>query len=326
MERIDTYLKEIKSRLHLDPYTEVRIIRELQSHFEEEVADLQQNGVPPADSAEEAIRSSGNAHSLALMFYEAHSRASWSEALLALQPHLVASALFLTHLWTNPAAVAVAFGGVLLITFYGWGRGRPNWVYPWIGYSFSPFVAAIFFSRTFVYNSAVDLIVGSRLYSSHVWLLLFLGLYAVFVWLVVFSVVRVVRRDWLLVSFMLLPLPVFGVWISDMARIGAAFYTSEPAAYRWDGGMAASLLLLGVVAVLFLRLRRRLLRILLLAASCVASTLLVGKSILESSRFLTIPMLVGLAMFTFLVPALLEWVLGHGEPIGSKSGTLPSRK
>jgi hypothetical protein len=315
MERIDTYLDQIRAHLHLDAYTEIGIIRELQSHFEEEVADLQRAGIPAADSVNEAIRSSGNPQSLARMFYEAHSQGSWADAFLALQPHLVASALFITHLWAKPFAVVIAFGAVLLVALYGWARGRPNWLYPWIGYSFSPFVATIFFSRDFVYDSAAELILGSRLSPSHVWLLLFLGLYALFIGLVVFSVVRVVKRDWLLVSFMLLPLPVFGVWISEAARIGVEFHTNDPLAFRWDGGMFAAFLLLGLVSVLFVRLRRRALRILLLAAACVSSTILVGNAILETSGFLTIPMLVGLALFTFLVPAVLEWILGHGEPV-----------
>jgi len=315
MERINLYLKEIKSRLHLDPNTEFSIIRELESHFEEEMADLEQAGVPPAASAEQAIRCSGSAHSLARMFYEAHSQGTWADAFLAVQPHLIASALFLTHLWAKPLAVMAAFGAVLLVALYGWARGRPNWLYPWVGYSFSPFVATIFFSRDFVYRSAVDLILGSRIAPSHAWLLLFLGLYALFIGLVVFSVVRVVKRDWLLVSFMLLPLPVLGVWISDIARIGAQFHTANPAAFRWDGRMFVTFLMLGLVSVLFLRLRRRIWRIALLAAACVSATILVGSRILEISGFLTLPMLVGLALFTFLVPAVLEWILGHGEPI-----------
>ena len=249
------------------------------------------------------------------MFYEAHSQGSWTEALLALQPHLLAATLFLTHLWANPFAVAVVFGAVLLVALYGWTRGRPNWVYPWLGYTFSPFVATIFYSRDFVYNSAVDLVFGPGLSANHVWLLLFLGLYALFIWLVVFSVVRVVKRDWLLVSYMLLPLPLFGVWISEAARIGAEFYSVAPAVFHWDGGMFTALLILGIVSAVFVRLRRRVLRVVVLVCAGVSSTLLLGKSILETSGFLGVPTLVGLALFTFLVPALLEWVLGHGEPV-----------
>lgn len=314
MEPINAYLSQLRARLHLDAPTEIRIISELKDHFDQELADLQQAGLAPRDSARRAIDSSGNPHSLARMFYEAHSQGSWADALLALQPHLVAAALFLTHLWAMPAAVVTAFAGVLLVTLCGWQRGRPNWLYPWIGYCFSPFVATIFYSREFVYDSTVELILGSGLSPAHVWLLVFLGLYGLFIWLVVFSVVRVVKRDWLLVSFMLLPLPVLGVWIAEVARIGARFYGTDPAAYQWDHSMFAAFALLGLASVLFIRLRRRLLRMLLLAAVCVSSTVLIGSRVLETSGFLTIPMLVGLALFTFLVPAALEWILGHGEP------------
>jgi hypothetical protein len=313
MELIDTYLDRVRSHLHLDARTEVRIIRELKSHFEDELAELQSGGMPLQDSAEAAIRSSGNPQSLANLFYQAYSRGSWIETLLALQPHLVTAALFLTHLWSNPLALLVAFTGVLLVALGGWHQGRPNWAYPWIGYSFSPFIAMIFFSRDFIYSTAKDLILGSRLSLMHMQMLAFVGLYALFIAVVVFSVVRVVKRDWLLVSFMLFPLPVLGVWISEIARIGARFYSTDPVAYGWDGIMAAAFLLLGLCSAAFVRIRRRLVRILLLASMCLGATLLVGIRLLESSPFLTLQLLVSLPVFTLLAPAVLERILGHGE-------------
>ena len=323
MNSIDSYLDQVRSHLHLDAVTEGNIIRELKSFFDEELAELQGSGMPVQDSAREAIRSSGKPRILARLFYEAYSQGSWLDALLVIQPHLVAAALFQTHLWSNPFAILTAFGGVLLVALYGWRQGRPGWVYPWIGYAFSPFIATIFFSRNFIYASAVDLLLGSRLSLSHVGLFLFVGLYALFIWMVVFSVLRVVKRDWVLVSFMLSPLPLLGVWISEIARIGARFYSTDPAAYRWDEPMTAAFLLLGLFSVLIIRLRWRLARILLLAVAGIGATLLVGLSILRTTHLLTLPLLLALPVFTLLAPAVLERILGHGEKASSPAGRTP---
>jgi hypothetical protein len=313
MELIETYLARVRSHLHLEPHTERRIIRELKSHFEEEVAELQGGGMATQDSEKEALRYSGKPQSLGRSFYEVYCQGSWLDALLALQPHLVVAAVFLAHLWSNPLALLISFAGVLYVTLGAWSRRRPNWSYPWIGYSFTPGIAMVFYSMDFIERSAQDLFLGSRLSWQHVQLLPFVSLYALFIALVVFSVVRVVKRDWLLVSFMLLPLPVLGPWISEIARLGARFLSADPAVYRWDRAMAAAFLFLGLGSALFVRLRRRSARVLFLAAMGLGSTLWVGSALLETSPLLTLRLLVGLPLGTLLAPALLERILGHGE-------------
>jgi len=267
------------------------------------------------DCAKEAVRCSGRPQSLARLFYAVYCQGSWTDALLALQPHLLVAALFLTHLWTSPLVLLASFGGVLYVALSGWARGRPNWLYPWIGYSLTPLIATVFYSMDFVYRSARDLLLGSRLSLQHVQLLLFVTLYALFIGLMALSVVRVVKRDWLLASYMIFPLPVLGVWISEIARIGVRFNSADPASYAWDRPMTAAFVLLGICAALFLRIRRRLARILLLGATCLGATILVGRVLLQTSTMLTLRLLVGLPLFTLLAPALLEQILGHGEPI-----------
>jgi hypothetical protein len=314
MELIDDYLNRVRSRLHLDPRTEGRILKELRSYFDEQLAELQESGMCARDCAEEAIRCSGRPQSLGRLFHEVYSQGSWTDALLAVQPHLLVAALFLTHLWTSPLALLASFAGVLCVALSAWARGRPNWAYPWIGYSLTPFIATVFYSMDFFYGCARDLLLGSRLSLQHMQMLFFLGLYALFIGLMAFSVVRVVKRDWLLASYMLFPLPVLGVWIAEIARIGVRFNSADPAAYAWDRVMTAAFVLLGLCAALFVRIRLRLLRILLLAGTCLGVTILVGRVLLETSNVLTLRLLVGLPLLTLLAPALLEQILGHGEP------------
>jgi hypothetical protein len=314
MDRIEDYLNRVRSRLRLDPHTEGRIIRELKSFFEEQLAELEESGMRAQDCAQEAIRCSGRPQSLGRLFHEVYSQGSWTDALLAVQPHLLVAALFLTHSWASPLALLACFAGVLYVAMRAWAWGRPNWAYPWIGYSLTPLIATVFYSLGFFYSCARDLLLGSRLSLQHVQLLLFLGLYALFIGLMAFAVVRVVKRDWLLASYMLFPLPVLGVWIAEIARLGVRFNSADPAAYAWDGTMAAAFILLGLCAAAFVRIRLRLVRILLLAGTCLGVTLLVGRVLLETSPVLTRRLLLGLPLLTLLAPALLEQILGHGEP------------
>ncbi len=321
MEPIDLYLRRVRSRLRLDPQTEGRILRELAGFFEEQVAELCSAGMRVQDSVREAIRYSGKPQSLGRLFHEAYSQGSWCDALLALQPHLLVAGLFLTHRWSNPLVLLGSFAGVLYVALSAWARGRPNWAYPWIGYSFAPLIAGLFYSTDFLYGFARNLLLGSRPFLVPLQLLFFVLLYALFIGLVVFSVVRVVKRDWLLVSFMVLPLPVLGVWISEIARLGVRFNSADPSAYAWDRTMSVAFLLLGLCSALFVRIRRRLVRILLLIGACLGATILVGGGLGMGSA-----LMVGLPAGTLLAPALLEQILGHGESGGSApSGRLQAR-
>jgi hypothetical protein len=263
---------------------------------------------------QQALRFSGKPQSLGRLFHEVYSQGSWRDALLALIPHLLVAALFLTHYWSNPLVLLASFAGVLYVALSAWALGRPNWAYPWIGYSFSPLIATVFYSMDYLHSFARDLFLGSRPSMLPMQVLLFVGLYTLFIALVVFSVFRVVKRDWLLVSFMLFPLPVFGVWISEIARLGVRFNSADPAAYAWDRNMAVAFFLLGLCSALFVRIRRRLLRILLLTVACLGATILVGGSWGASSPLLPLRLLLGLPVCTLLAPALLEQILGHGEP------------
>src|SRR5208337_2910797 len=67
---VTSYLDEVRARLHLDPRTSHRVINELSTHFEEKVGDLRQQGVEEAEAARTALRSFGDARSIARLLDE----------------------------------------------------------------------------------------------------------------------------------------------------------------------------------------------------------------------------------------------------------------
>ena len=75
------------------------------------------------------------------------------------------------------------------------------------------------------------------------------------------TAVTVARRDWILVSLMLLPLPVLGIWIISVTQSSGFFLNAlqrlEVRFSRWDSAMAYFCVVLGVTTALFVRIRQR---------------------------------------------------------------------
>ncbi len=311
MQAIEAYLNQIRSNLHLDPNTENKVIGELETYFQDKVEELQIEGFTEADATKQAICSFGRPRKVAKLLYEAHSRGSWLEALLAAQPALLGAGLFATHLWSQPTALVTAFSVLLMVTLLGWLKGKPNWLYPWIGCAFAPVLAVVFLSRNFVYLSIYKLVIGSGVSSEHVRLLLFLGLYGVAFWIVLAVVLRILRRDWLLVSFMLLPLPLLGIWIAAIDGVGQVLFTRGLTVHQWDRSMVLALLLLSLSAALFMRLRQRLSKIATLLVIGMGSTIIAGWSMLGANDFFNLLLLSSIPVFTVLIPAVLEILFVH---------------
>ncbi len=311
MRVIDTYLNQIRSNLHLDTNTENKVIGELETYFQDKVEELRIEGFTEADATEQAICSFGRPRNLARLLYEAHSRGNWLEALLAAQPALLGAALFATHLWSQASALITAFSLLLMVTLLGWLKGKPNWLYSWIGCAFAPVLAVVFLSRNFVYQSIFKVVIGSGVSSEHVGLLLFLGLYAVAFWIVLAVVSRILKRDWLLVSFMLLPLPLLGIWITAIDGVGQVLFIRGLTVHQWDSSMVLALLLLSLSAVLFMRLRQRLSKIATLLVIGMGSTIIAGWSMLGANNFFNLLLLSSIPVFTVLFPAVLEILFVH---------------
>lgn len=313
LNEVRDYLIQIKSHLRLDPNTEGQIIRELYTHFQEKVVEKQGEGLGEEEASKKAIDSFGQTRSIARLMYEAYSKGSWTDALMACLPHLLVAILFFLHLWQHYVLAPMVFTLIVSVTLYGWWRGKPNWLYSWIGYSLFPLLLVGYFSRSVPAQAIGSLFGGSGMIPNLWLLILVLGSYLLFAWIVIRTTIRVVRRDWILASLMLAPLPIFGCWLFNIEQTGSVFYANNPVINQWDGIIAFSLLVLGISSSVFLRLRQRIMKFgALVMLSSIAFTI-VAYNIWGNPGFLG---LIAFALFMLLflyIPALLEVGIGHGE-------------
>jgi hypothetical protein len=296
----------------LDPLTEKRVIGELYTYFQEKVADLQEQGIPEAEATRDAIKSFGRARVVARLMYEAYSKGSWVEAVITSLPHLIIAALFATHLWHYPALSLIILGSIVGVTLGGWWHGKPNWLYSWIGYSLLPLLIVGVISRHMLGQALSPLFGGYWTPATILSLSLLLALYLLSLAIIISTTVRVVRRDWILASLMLVPLPILGIWLFNVEQAGGLFHGGAML-HQWDGAMASVLIVLAAASAIFIRLRQRVLK----AGALIIIGMLAGaiavNNIWGNLSFLGL-LVVSLLLLLFLLsPALLEARIGHGE-------------
>ena len=307
------YLDKVKSLLRLDPVMERQIIGELYTHFQERIAEQQKEGANEEEATIKAIDSFGRARVIARLMYEAYSKGSWTDALMTCLPHLLVASLLAFHFWQHYVLAPIVLSLVVIVTLYGWWHGKPNWLYSWIGYSLFPLLLVGYFSR-FVPGQALSFLLRGEGTLPDLWLLiLVLGFYALSAWIIVSTTIRVVKRDWILASLMLVPLPILGCWLFNIEQVGSVFQVSGSALHQWDGVMALSLLVLGLTSSIFIRLRQRVLKFGALVTFASIVLAIVAYNLWGDIGFFGM-ITFALFMLAFLfAPALLEARIGHGD-------------
>jgi hypothetical protein len=207
----------------------------------------------------------------------------------------------------------MAFTAIAVIALLGWRRGSPNWLYSWIGYAVLPLLISSYLSMDTVTRTISFLVqgVGSP---APLWQLGALGLLLVVtVWVIASTAVTVARRDWILVSLMLLPLPVLGIWLITVTQSSGFFLNALQGMgvrfSRWDSAMAYFCLLLGVMTALFVRIRQRAFKMsALIATGIVGGAIAAGSIWGDLGLFKLIA--VSLCLLLFLtIPLLLHALL-----------------
>jgi len=310
---VRVYLEEVRSHLHLDQMTEKKVIWELNTYFKEKLAELKEQGISGAAAVKEAIKSCGRAREVGRLTYEAYSQGSLTDALVASLPHFIVGALFLFHLWNNPFLLAVVYGFILVVTLLGWWSGKPNWLYSWVGYALIPLVVGSYLAAPVLWRVVSSVLAGNMDIGIWIYLAVIVGFFAFALGIIVQTTIRVVKRDWLLASMMLIPVPIFSSWLVYASRAGEFVFMAETAMYEWDIAMASVLLALGVTSAVFIRLRQRILK----AAAIVIMGPLSG-GIIAHHFWGNIGLfgVLATALFTLLFligPAVLEATIGHGE-------------
>lgn len=312
LPEVRQYLDEVRSHLHLDPLTEKRIISELYTYFQERVTELKEQGISETYATRDAIKSFGRARVVARLMYEAYSKGSWADTVRSSLPHLIVAVLFAAHLWSHFLAV-IAFASIVGVTLFGWWHGKPSWLYSWIGYSLFPLLVIGYVSRSTLRQAVSFLLRGEGLLPS-TWLLVLLFVFHLLsLWIIISTTKRVVKRDWILASLMLVPLPILGSWLFNIEQVGSLFQGTGAALHQWDTAMALALIVLGVASAIFVRLRQRVLKVGALITVGSISLAVVGHNFWGDLGLFGL-LTMSLFMLVFLlIPALVEARIGHGE-------------
>jgi hypothetical protein len=299
------YLENIKSNSKLGNPDEIEIISELEAHIEDRLQELTEAGLSEEEAVRTCLGQMGSTKLVARQIYEAYSQGSWKQVLLASMPHLLFGVLFALNWWQHLAWLSGLLVLILFTTACGWWHGRPTWVFPWLGYTLLPVLA-----------------VGILLiYLPRGWSLLAIPVYIpLALWWLFHIIHQTARRDWLLSSLMLLPIPIIIGWFLAISP-GARF--NEYSLQRIDyfaPSIGVSFLILALTIAAFIRLRQRWLRKTLLILSGLLTLALVAYYTSGRLNMLTSLGLMLVMWGVFLGPPLLEWGLRKGFPRPWKHG------
>jgi len=297
------YLDSVRENLRLGRSVESEVIHELETHIEDELQELREAGLSEEEAASTCLTLLGSAKLLARQIYEAHSQGSWTQALLAAMPHMLFGLLFAVSWWRGAGWLLGMLVLVLSMAVYGWWWGKPAWLFPWLGYSLLPVVAA-------------GLLL---LYLPKGWSWVAIVIYLpLALWLLCSITVKTIRRDWLYTSLMLLPVPTIIGWFiafEPIDRLPEHWLQRIEQFAPWIG---LTFLALGLTVATFIRLRKRWLRVSVLVVSGLLTLTMVAYYTEGRLSLPALLVLVVVMLLLLLSPALVERTLRHsGYPKGS---------
>ncbi len=291
------YLDIVRDNLRLDPSSEGEVIHELETYIEDRLQELKEAGLSEEEATSTCERLLGSAKLVARQIYEAHSQGTWRQALLASTPHLLFGVLFALNWWRGIGWLLGALILVLSMAVYGWWRGKPAWLFPWLGYCLLPVVVA-------------GLLL---LYLPTGWSWLAILFYVpLALWLVYSITVQTMRRDWLFSSLMLLPLPIMVGWFLAVEPVDEFPKYWIDRIHNFAPWIALSFLALGVAVATFIRLRQRWLKLSVLVTSGLITLTMVAYYAQGRLSLLAFLVLIVIMLNLLLSPALVERKLRHG--------------
>jgi hypothetical protein len=297
------YLDSVRENLRLDRSVESDVIHELETHIEDELEELQETGLSEEEAANTCLTFLGSAKVVARQIYEAHSQGTWTQALLAAMPHILFGLLFVLNWWRGIGWLLGMLVLVLSAAVYGWWRGKPAWLFPWLGYSLLPVVAA-------------GLLL---LYLPEGWSWVAILFYIpLALWLLCSITVQTIKKDWLCTSLMLFPLPVIIGWflaVEPINKLPEHWLQRIDDFAPWIG---LTFLALGLTVATFIRVRKRWLRVSVLVASGLITLTMVSYYTEGRLSLPALLILIVVMLLLLLSPALVERTLRH---TGQQSAT-----
>ena len=243
MSSISHYLNRFKASLKIDHAIRDGVAEEISTHLEDRIRELEEKGLSREEASKIAVQSLGSPELIAEQIYETHAQGSWKEALLSALPHLLVALLFTSYYWRNVIYVSIILALTVGIAIYGWRRGKPIWLFPWLGYYLMPVV--------------VSGILLLSLPEGWGWIVAL-----IYIPLVLFVFIHIVRqtarRDWLYASLMIAPMLVTFTWFSSLGR-GNELLASDWAARLQTNALwiVISFVALAAATIAFIRLRPR---------------------------------------------------------------------
>lgn len=262
---------------------------ELSSHVEEKSRELIEAGLPDYEAKLEAFRALGSAKLIAKQIYEVYSQGTWKQALGAALPHVLIAALFALRLLPTVAGIITLAAMVTATVIYGWCHGKPNWLFPWLGVLLIP---AIITGIMLIY-----------LPSGWTWFaaLTYIPLAA---FVLVLIVRQTLKRDWLSISLMLLPVPLVLGWVLAFS-LGNEYFDARHL-YQAGTWIALSFAILALTVIIFTRVKQRWLKIWVLVIPEILVITVVVLSSNSTISFWGWLLLSLLALALILGPAFIE--------------------
>lgn len=302
-----SYIERLRAHLHLSPSVEDEVVRELQTHLEDRLAELERAGLAREEAARSLLQRLDRPRALARQFQETHLQASWHDASAAAAAFLLVSALYATHLWSQPAAVLGVASLIVGVTLYGLWQGRPAWFYAWAGLALTLLSFCGYFAFVLLLRAARLMADGGF---DRLSLLGLAGavLYLPVALIILSSCIRAAtRRDWLDASLMLAPTAPVVAWLAVLHQSGGVREAAASSAEA-DTALALIFLAMAVAVVAFVRVRTRAAKAATMIATA-ALVLLTVSSIYETQ--LSLPALTARALLLIgflLSPAALETI------------------
>lgn len=288
--KLTQYIQSLKDHLTMDPASEKDVIHELETHVEDSCQELQNAGLSEDEALEKCLSRLGSAKIVARQIYEANNQGTWRQALLAALPHLLFAIIFALKWWTDINILPIMFVVILGIAIYGWYHGKPYWLFPWLGYSLFPIVAA-----------GVSL-----LYLPEAWAWITLALYIPLVLLLLSLItIKILKRDWSYSLLMLVPAAAFIGWLLAAGQKPGFPGLKINFMYSFAPWTSLTFLVLAISVALFIRLRQRWLRITTLVTSgiIISTVTILASNQLGPASFIGLVLLI---ISFLIVPAFVE--------------------
>jgi hypothetical protein len=292
------YLDSVRDNLRLDPPSEREAIHELETHIEDRLQELKAAGLSEEEAVSNCERLLGSAKLVARQIYEAHSQGTWRQALVASMPHMLFGLLFALNWWRGIGWLLGMLILILSMAVYGWWRGKPAWLFPWLGYCLLPVV-----------GGGLLLLYLPKAWS---WLAILFYL-PVALWLLYSITVQTIRRDWLYSSLMLLPVPVMIGWFLVVEPVDEFPQYWVERIHDFAPWIGLNFLALGVAVATFIRLRQRWLKVLVLATSGLIALIMVAYYAEGRLSLPALLVLIVIMLNLLLIPALVERKLRHSR-------------